>query len=356
MQRSLSTRNLDDLKDDEPIIDLTDKKVILEFANTVRNLAPSRRQTIWMQNVHINDIVHSQTKSYQHLDDILLFLIIIYGKEKYPKEEDALISKLKQFVVSSPFKDIKKYLHSNQYPLLQDEFISNNNYFAAMIEEYANNELDMLKRAHTVPIDMHIHIDKDKLISNLSRTSTTSTKSLHIDDILYGKLENKIMDLFTNKFKQIEYKVNNLSKEIQLMKYAMIEDAKCNDIGNTDDIMDEIKLIKRDVEKLMTIQKNTNNNVVIHTVETKNINKQDDAEIDELKKWIVNECELPQYVDIFIKHGIYNLDILQHITIIDLALLGIGSLPDRVKIMQNIQKLKYEKQMLLQQESHTKSM
>eukprot|EP01084_Bolivina_argentea_P132800 234352_1 len=135
----IDIKSMDDGKENEPIIDLTDKKVILEFANTVRNLAPSRRQTIWMQNVHINDIVHSQTKSYQHLDDILLFLIIIYGKEKYPKEEDALISKLKQFVVSSPFKDIKKYLHSNQYPLLQDEFISNNNYFAAMIEEYANN-------------------------------------------------------------------------------------------------------------------------------------------------------------------------------------------------------------------------
>eukprot|EP01084_Bolivina_argentea_P132804 234356_1 len=138
---------------------------------------------------------------------------------------------------------------------------------------------------------------------------------------------------------------------MQLMKYAMIESEKSNDIDNTNDIMDEIKNIKTDVEKLMTIQKNTNNN----NDNVENIDETN-AEIDELREWIGNECELPEYVNTLIKHGVYSLDLLQVSTIIDLALLGISKFPDRVKIMQQIQKLKYEKQMLLQQETHTKSM
>eukprot|EP00483_Globobulimina_turgida_P008095 UN08111 len=190
------------------------------------------------------------------MDDILLFLVIIYGKEKYPEEENALISKLKQFVISSAFTNIKNFLHSKHFPLLQHEFISNNNYFASMIEAYGS------ELAQTLP------------------------ESTCIEDYIYNKIQDKITDLFNDKFKELECKINNLSKEIHSIKSAMIEDVKQD--MNVEDIMDDIKLIKKEMNKFMRKP-------------IKKPNRKSNS--DGLRKWVKNECGLPQYEDVFIENG-----------------------------------------------------
>lgn len=65
---------------DELVIDLTDVDVVLSFAECVRNLSSTRMKSIWNHNVQLHHKVQSKTKIQHQIDDILLYLIIIFGK------------------------------------------------------------------------------------------------------------------------------------------------------------------------------------------------------------------------------------------------------------------------------------
>eukprot|EP01083_Nonionella_stella_P215301 774986_1 len=221
--------------EDDPVIDLTDFNIVLQFAECVRNLSKTRRESIWSQNVQLHHRVQSQTKLHHQIDDILLFLVIIYGKEQYPNEEEHLIAKLKIFITSPPFTALKKYIQQKYFPLLQNEFIRNNNYFASMIEDYAATKLS------------NDYADSTYSINTMSTIRTIDTMD---SQMIYSQLEQKMMELFENKFKQLENKIKNIEKDMRSMKYAMSEEAKENlkvnsKIMNIEDIMDEIKIIKK---------------------------------------------------------------------------------------------------------------
>eukprot|EP01083_Nonionella_stella_P028646 78907_1 len=372
-RRIQRAKTVSNLQQNEPLIDLTDGSIVLQFADCVRNLSMTRRSSIWTQNVQMNGEVHYQTIMQKQMDDILLFLIIIYSKEEYPEDDQQLIDKLRGFIASSPFKRLKKYIHQTYFPLNQEEFINNSTYFAAMIEDYAERIL----RARY-----------DRASScNSSKDSATSlsTKSNPFDLV---QLEDKLMDLFAAKFGELESKMNKIEKDMYAIKYSLQNGDKDRESHkvSTDHIMSEIASIKK-VMNHMTLKPASSTHEDIDTElyktnkersikprrrskklkmlraasedPTRNAKKKQQKKKKKKSKkryvkqdkekrkevfrvWLENECDMEDYYDVFVQNGIDNLAIVQHVTITDLALLGISNNGHKVRIMQCIQKLKYE--------------
>ena len=173
------------------------------------------------------------------------------------------------------------------------------------------------------------------------------------------------------KYAEMERKLNNLTEEVHSIKYAMNDEIKENAMS-TDDITDEINIIKRQITKMTKTKKIINKKSSDSDKKKTKMEKKTDSEksgrssvkqknvrnsklsaekmklfrkrSEELKKWLNDECELSEYYQIFTQNGLDNLSIIQHVTITDLALLGVPILAHRVKIMQSVQKLKYREQ------------
>eukprot|EP01084_Bolivina_argentea_P048469 89313_1 len=384
-RRSFSTRSLSELQPDEPIINLADSTIVLQFADCIRNLSISCRQSIWSQNVSFHGSIQPQTRLHQHVDDILLYLVIIYGKERYPDEDDVvLISKLKTFVASVPMIRLKQYLQHKCFPLIEHEFVDNNDYFARMIEDYARSQL----------------MYRGDISSVASETSTLpSLPSIHgmspDATALYTKLEDKMMDLFASKFGELESRINHIEKEVYSIKNTLKNErtptTKTRDISATvpDHIMEEIQGIKEEMSKItkrngktkgskkstknesqskrkraktlsrVTVKQNTKKRDKKKKNDPKKIGKskgkrspkspkspkytkEEMENKDAFKMWLRNECELSQYLNLFMESALDNLSVVKYLQLSDLALLGIKSNADKIKIMQKIQKLKYE--------------
>ena len=77
-------------------------------------------------------------------------------------------------------------------------------------------------------------------------------------------------------------------------------------------------------------------NVYLQSMKQKNEKK------EELRKWLKDMGGLQVYFGLFVENGLNNLNIMKHVKMTDLVLLGISNLADRVKIMQSIQRLKYK--------------
>lgn len=340
----------------DAVIDLSDPHILHQFAEFVRSLSTTQRKAIWQQNV-----CPDQPSQAQY-DNILTFLTMLYGQAQFPEEHKSLISKLKQFITSTLFINIKNYIQFRFYPLRQHDFVNNEEYFAAMIEEYAKTQIAI--QANDMQHFVHLIAPSDSSIQSLSAAPIPNDKHLHIqsldsmtfdyDTLMMTKLETKMNKMIAAKFGQIDEKLNHLQNEVEAIKHWMNEydDAKEE---KSEEMMAQIDMIKNEMQKMKMSQQyktkrhaQSKSSRAAHDKMSKNVYmlsmKQKNEQKEKLKQWLEGIDGLNDTADailkLFVDNGVNDVNLMKYVKMNDLTLLGI-SIPDRVKIMQSIQRLKY---------------
>merc|ERR1711951_177813 len=62
-------------------------------------------------------------------------------------------------------------------------------------------------------------------------------------------------------------------------------------------------------------------------------------ELAAVRRWMVKEVKLPQYMDLFVENGFQDLSVIQALTMNDLLEMGIDKKGHRIKITQSISKM-----------------
>ena len=125
---------------------------------------------------------------------------------------------------------------------------------------------------------------------------------------------NKIEDSLS----ELQESVKQIAKQMNDLQSKFSEESKNQD---TMDIEKEIQSLKEEIKMLK---------------EKNNIN------VQEVKNWVTNTVELPQYIDLFIENGLDDINIIKHIGMNELKQIGIDKIGHSIKIMTEIEKLNRE--------------
>ena len=195
-------------------------------------------------------------------------------------------------------------------------------------------EIEILNVIRKQQIDKNIVTESPQIAQILQLTSTQSA-SLKTSDISpmdskndavndgNDTMMNARLDLLSvnieenNKMmKQIQENMLKMSQQLNDLRLIINEEEKNNEFDN---IKKEIKAIKNDMNEL----------------KNNKINKK----LEEMKNWMNDIVELPEYIDLFIENGLESLDVIKHITMNELTNIGITKLGHKIKITQEIVKL-----------------
>ena len=125
----------------------------------------------------------------------------------------------------------------------------------------------------------------------------------------------------SSRINELASQMAQMQKSINDMQLKMNEEKKENDDDRFDKIMNEIKSMKQNINKLTM-----NNNI--------------NPEQQKLKSWLEDKVKLPEYYDIFIENGIEDLSTASLLTMEGIEGMGIDKVGHQMKILSQVVKLK----------------